>query len=121
MKILLLDDEENILSSMKRALERLNHVVDCSNNAKDALAVVEKGDYDFALVDYMMPENDGIWFMRHAKLPKKTKVLLVTAFVNRQVIDEMFKLGACGYLIKPIDSKELSMHFEFHSQPRPAE
>jgi DNA-binding response OmpR family regulator len=121
MKILLLDDEENILSSTKRALEYLHHSVDCANNAKKALTMAENGDYDFALVDYMMPENDGIWFMRHAKFPKKTRILLVTAFVNRQVIDEMFKLGACGYLIKPIDTKELSLHLDFHSHPQPAE
>ena len=121
MRILLLDDEEHILSSMKRALELMRHSVDCFNNAKAAVAGVEQGDYDFALVDYKMPENDGIWFMQNAKIPKKTKVLLATAFVNRKVIDEMFRLGAIGYLIKPIDSKELSVHLEFHSRPRPLE
>ena len=116
MKILLLDDEENIRSALKRVLERLNHTVDCASNAQQAIPMIESGDYDFALVDYMMPEHDGTWFMRHAKIPKTTKVLLVTAFVNRHVIDEMFRLGACGYMIKPLDMDELSMHLKFHSQ-----
>lgn len=121
MKILLVDDEEHILSSLKRALEKLTYTVDCANNAKQGVQMIKQGDYDFALIDYMMPENDGIWFMRNADIPQKTKVLLLTAFVDRKVIDEMFKLGAKGYLIKPVEAEEISLHLDFHSRPRQLE
>jgi len=119
MKILLLDDEENVLKSLQRTLVLMNHSVDCFSSAKDAVAAIETGEYDFALVDYKMPEFSGIWFMKNAKVPRKTKVLLITAFVNREVITEMMRLGACGYLIKPFNENELKMHLAFHSQKVP--
>ena len=113
MKILVLDDEVSLLESLKRMLEEYNHDVHCSDNAKDAVAKVEQNRYDVVLVDYKMPENDGLWFMRTAKLPRETKVLLITAYVNRRVINQMFELGASGYLIKPFNDEELLRHLSF--------
>jgi response regulator of citrate/malate metabolism len=57
--------------------------------------------------------------MKNAKLQRRTRVVLMTAFVNSEVISEMFKLGAVGYLIKPFDSKELLRHIDFHSGLQP--
>jgi len=120
MKIMIVDDEENVLKSLQRTLALMNHQVDCFSSAKEAVDAITNGDYDFALVDYKMPEFTGIWFMKNANLPKKTKVLLITAFVNRKVISEMLHLGACGYIIKPFNENELKMHLSFHSQHVPA-
>ena len=119
MKILLLDDEEMVRKSLQRTLVLINHEVDCFSSAKDAAVAIENGGYDFALIDYKMPEFSGIWFMKNANIPRKTKVLLITAFVNREVITEIMRLGACGYLIKPFNENELKMHLAFHSQKVP--
>ena len=116
MKILVLDDQNEILTSLKAILTGLGHDPHCVDNAKEAVGMIEDGDYDFALIDYMMPENNGIWFMETANVPKTTRVLLMTAFVNRDVINEMFKLGARGYLIKPFAEGELKTHLDFHAQ-----
>lgn len=116
MKILLIDDEVSVLDSLKNVLSELNHVCVCANNAVDAVAIIENGDFDFALVDYKMPGHDGIWFMKNASIPPKTKVLLMTANVNREIINEMFKLGARGYLIKPFTDGEIQQHLDFHSK-----
>jgi DNA-binding response OmpR family regulator len=118
MKILLLDDEANILSSVERILTGLGHAVDCMSDAKKAAEVIEKGGYDFALVDYMMPVHDGVWFMKNARIPKDTKVLLMTAHVDREIIKQMLGLGARGYLIKPLEKDELEFHFSFHARPK---
>jgi len=115
MNILLLDDEEKLLSSVSRMLVLMGHNVETYTSAKQAAEAIATEKYDFALVDYLMPENDGIWFMKHAEVPKKTKVLLMTAYVNRKVISEMFRLGAVGYLIKPFDADEVNMHFHYHT------
>jgi DNA-binding response OmpR family regulator len=115
MKILILDDEENVLKSLERTLVLMKHEVKCFMSAKEAIPEIEGGSYDFALVDYKMPEFSGIWFMQNAKVPRATKVLLITAYVNREVITEMMKLGARGYLIKPFNENELKMHLSFHS------
>ena len=115
MKILVLDDEEGILVALKSMLELRGHDVDCAERAQDAVDLVRKNHYDFVFVDYKMPDNDGLWFMKNANLPRNTKALLVTAFVNRQVINRMFSLGASGYLIKPFDEEEVLRNIEFHT------
>ena len=117
MKLLVLDDDRAMLSALKDLLAKYEHAVDCCDNARDAVDMVAKGDYDFVLVDYKMPDNDGIWFMHNAKLPRKTKAILITAYVNRDIIKKMFALGACGYLIKPFDDQEILRHIAFYSVP----
>lgn len=117
MKVLLLDDDRDLLSALKDLMARYEHIVDCCDNAKEAVGKVTDGDYDFVLVDYKMPENDGIWFMRNVRLPRKTKALLMTAYVNRDVINKMFSLGACGYIIKPFDEEEILRHLSYYQLP----
>jgi len=117
MKLLMLDDDCDLLSALKDLLSKYEHEVECCDNAKDAVERVANNNFDFVLVDYKMPENDGIWFMHNAKIPRKTKVLLMTAYVNRDVINKMFSLGACGYLIKPFDDEELLRHINYYSMP----
>jgi two-component system NtrC family sensor kinase len=114
MKILLLDDEVTLLESLKKVLAQLGHESVCVTSPKEAIPLIETGDFDFAFVDFQMDENDGIWFMKNAKIPSNTKVLLMTAHVNRDVINEMFKLGARGYLIKPFSEGEIEQHLDFH-------
>lgn len=115
MKIMLLDDEEEILTSLARALRLMGHDVDCYSTAAAAVTAYEQGHYDFALVDYLMPQANGVWFMKQIKDKRKTKILLMTAFTNRTVIAEMLRLGAAGYMIKPFDEEEIQMHLSFHS------
>jgi CheY-like chemotaxis protein len=75
MKILILDDDKELLSALRRVLESNDHDVAVSDNAKAALPMAEQNDYDLLLVDYKMPDNDGMWFMRNVRLPKKSRVV----------------------------------------------
>jgi len=117
MKILVLDDDWELLEVLAKELALANHEVDCSNCAKKAVEMVALKTYDFVLVDYKMPEKDGIWFMKNAKFSRNTKTMLVTAFVNRDIIKKMFALGVCGYIIKPFTCDELVRHLHFYAQP----
>jgi DNA-binding response OmpR family regulator len=114
MRILIMDDDHNLLDALRHMLEEHNHEVHTVDNAKDAVAKVAETDYDIVMADYRMPGEDGIWFMKNAKLKRSTKVLLCTAYANREVIKQMFELGACGYLIKPFDEEEVLRNLEFH-------
>lgn len=120
MKILILDDDRALLDALKQMLVQNDHEVDCADNAKQAVQMVEKKEYNFVLVDYKMPENDGIWFMQNAKLSRETKTLLITAYVNRDMINRMFSLGASGYLIKPFGEEELLRHLNFYLKKDPS-
>lgn len=119
MRILILDDEQKLLVSLKGVLSESDFEVDCADAAENAVELVKNNRYDFILVDYKMPGKDGVWFMRNADIPRETKVLLITAYVNRDVINEMFSLGASGYLIKPFDEEELMHHLSFHADEEP--
>ena len=116
MKILVVDDDKALLGALARVLKEHDHEADCIDNAREAAEMVEKTKYDFVLLDYKMPQNDGIWFMKNAKVPRETKILLITAYVNRKVVNKMFELGASGYLIKPFDGEEIVRHLAFYSQ-----
>ncbi len=115
MKILIVDDDIDILRSLEKMLVDHGHGVDSSDNAETAVAMAEKEHYDFVLVDYKMPNKDGSWFVKNAELPPTTKILLVTAYADKKIIRKMFKLGVSGYVIKPFDAEELLRHLAYHS------
>jgi DNA-binding response OmpR family regulator len=116
MKILVIDDDKPLREEVKKILIAAGHNADCVGSAMEALPMAGSGKYDFLLVDYRMPEHDGVWFMRNVKLPKHTRALLVTSYLDRALIGKMFRAGAVGYVIKPFDEEELLRHLEFHSQ-----
>ena len=107
MRILVVDDDETLGETMREILSFQNLDVDWAVSAPDGLAKINVEHYDVVLVDYVMPDHDGLWFMSNAKLPRSTKALLMTGHLDRKVINEMFNLGACGYIIKPFDEEEL--------------
>ncbi len=115
MKILVLDDHEAFRDEIAETLNRHGHEADGVARAEDAIPLVENGGYDMVLVDFNMPGHDGLWFMKNVKLPKPTKALLVTAHVNRKIINEMFKVGVSGYIIKPFDETALLKNLDFHA------
>ena len=120
-RILIVDDDAPLLAELVKILTAREYMVTCAGNAEIGAEAIRDQNYDFVLLDYRMPGKNGSWFMRHASLADKTKVLLLTAFANRQLIDEVMKLGASGYLVKPIDEDELLQHLEFHSSRKTGE
>lgn len=119
MKILVVDDDTKLSAEVANILTRRGHTADCIDKADQAVPLAEGGSYDFVLVDYRMPEHDGMWFMKTVKLPRRTKALLVTSFVDRNVIRAMFAAGVSGYIIKPFDEDELVRNLAFHSDRHP--
>ncbi|MEI6970382.1 MAG: response regulator [bacterium] len=116
MRVLVVDDDVRLLAETGRILTRNGHSVDCIDNAKAAVEITKRNCYDFVLVDYRMPEHDGIWFLRNAALPRRTKALLVTSLADGTVIRQMFGAGVSGYVLKPFDETELLCHLKFHSE-----
>ena len=66
MHLLVVDDDGRLLDEVASILSRNGHSVDCVDNAVQAQGMVNEGHYDFILVDYRMPEHDGIWFMNRS-------------------------------------------------------
>jgi DNA-binding response OmpR family regulator len=118
MRVLIIDDHKGFRDELRQMLTRHGHVVDDVESAKDAVAMAETAVYDFLLLDYQMPEYDGLWFLRHARIPRHTKVLLVTSHTHNTLLTEMLRAGAVGYLIKPFDEEDVLRHLAFHSSRR---
>ena len=108
MKLLLADDEKELVSALLAILKHSNYTVDAVYNGTDALDYALAGDYDGLILDVMMPGMDGMEVLK--KIREKglsTPVLFLTA---KTEVDDRIKgldLGADDYLPKPFDMGEL--------------
>lgn len=108
MRILLAEDERPLARSLVKIFEKNFFTVDAVENGEDALAYLESGQYDVAVLDIMMPKADGITVLRRLRAAGNAiPVLLLTA--KSEVDDKVQGLdsGANYYLTKPFDTKEL--------------
>ena len=108
MRILLADDEVSLTKALVHILEKNNFSAEAVYNGEDALAYLENGSYDAAILDVMMPKKDGIQVLK--KIREKgitTPVLMLTA--KSEIDDKVEGLdsGANDYLTKPFDTREL--------------
>jgi CheY-like chemotaxis protein len=115
MRILVLDDHDAFRDEVIGILTRNGHEAQGVATAPAAIPLVENGHFDIVLVDYSMPQHDGIWFMRTVHRPKRTKAILVTAHVNREMIVSMFNAGISGYIIKPFDEDGLMRNLKAYA------
>lgn len=116
MKILAIDDEPAILASLRMILTEVPDCeLDCVTSVREALEITRENEYDFIFVDLKMPDRDGIYFIKNASLPRRTKVLLLTAYLNRAELNDLFRSGISGYLTKPFSRDDVLRHLAFHS------
>ncbi|MGN0999747.1 MAG: response regulator transcription factor [Faecousia sp.] len=108
MKLLLAEDEASLSRALVKILEKNHYTADAVDNGADALAYLESGQYDAAILDIMMPKMDGITVLKRLRQQGiTTPVLLLTA--KAEIDDKVLGLdsGADDYLTKPFDSREL--------------
>lgn len=109
MKILIIEDELNLASFLKRGLEEEGHQVDMALDAKTAKIHVATNHYDLLLLDIILPDGNGVTLCKdfhslHPKLP----IILLTALGSTH--DKVIGLdaGADDYLVKPFQFSELT-------------
>jgi DNA-binding response OmpR family regulator len=108
MRILVVEDDQKILSALKRGLERQSYAVDAVANGGEGLSMAISEPYDLVILDRMLPDVEGLKIlksMREASI--QTPVLLLTA--KDKVLDraEGLNAGADDYLVKPFAFVEL--------------
>lgn len=104
-KILVVDDEVDILSSYQEVLEDAGFNVDTATNGNEALTLLENNEYSLVLLDIMMPIGpDGIEVLKLARSDtnkyKKPIIVMLTNLALTNNVKEAFDYGAEGYLIK---------------------
>jgi DNA-binding response OmpR family regulator len=108
MRILLAEDEKALSKAIIKIFEKNNYSADAVYDGEDALAYLEMGNYDVAVLDIMMPKMDGITVLKKIRAEgNRIPVLMLTA--KSEIEDRVLGLdsGANDYLPKPFDSREL--------------
>jgi len=108
MRLLLVEDEKNMASFIKRGLEEEHYVVDLAPNGENALFLAETNTYDLIILDIMLPDTTGFIICKELREKKiDTFILMLTALddVKDKVLG--LKTGADDYLGKPFDFDEL--------------
>ena len=112
-KILVIDDEELLIKSMNRLLEKHGFEVYSAKNGNDAEVMAEEEDFDLIICDIRMPGRDGVETVKaiknssKEKKGKKTGVIFITGFADEETELEAMKLKPLAYLMKPFDINEL--------------
>jgi DNA-binding NtrC family response regulator len=108
MKILVVEDEDILRISIRDDLKEAGFKVAGCRTPVSALSLLETEKYDVAIVDYKMPEMDGITLLQRIKqkLPD-CAVIVISAFGTIQIAVEAMKRGAYDYITKPFSNEEL--------------
>ena len=106
-KITLVDDDENIVTSVSLALESHGHVVKAYYDGAAGLAALENDPPDMAILDVKMPRMDGMELLRRLRRTSELPVIILTS--KDEEIDEIlgFNLGADDYIHKPFSQRLL--------------
>lgn len=107
-KILIVDDELNILTSLARGLKLEGYYALTASNGKDALEIIAKEDVGLVLLDIVMPKMDGIeTLMKIKELNPELTVIMMSAQEEIEVAVKSMELGAKKYLVKPAKLDEI--------------
>lgn len=108
MKILIVEDEHLIATSLKKGLEQEHYTVDIAFDGLEGYDLAASGEYDIILLDLMLPGLDGISICQKLRSENiHTPILMLTA--KSQIEDKIkgFDVGADDYLTKPFAFEEL--------------
>jgi DNA-binding response OmpR family regulator len=105
--ILVVDDEERLTSLLEAYLQQEGFRVITAGNGLEALEVVRRDPPNLIVLDIMMPEMDGVEFLRVLRTQDSTPVILLTARVGDEDKVIGLELGADDYLTKPFRPREL--------------
>jgi len=113
MKVLLVDNEPNVLEVMRLGLGIKGYDVDTVRRAVRALEALKEKQYDVILLDLLMPEMSGIELLKRIKQSDiKSKIFILSGYVSDEVIQEAMDEGAAGYIAKPSSADQICSTIE---------
>lgn len=108
MRLLICEDEEDILNGLAKGLRKLNYYVDTAMDGEEALSLYFESEYDLIILDLNMPKLDGLEVLKSIREDNaESKVIILSArdTLNDKVLG--LDLGANDYLVKPFHFREL--------------
>ena len=106
-KVLVVDDEPSILTLLTFNLEKEGYQVTTSEDGKNGFELALSNQYDFIILDVMLPDGDGFQLLNKIRVSSQIPVLFLTA--KDEIEDRLLGLGlgADDYIVKPFIPKEL--------------
>ena len=106
MRILVVDDDESIRTTTQLLLIREGYSVTTALNGRAGLAAMETTTFDAVVLDWMMPELDGVETCRELRLTSSVPVLMLTGRSSEHDKVRALDVGADDYLTKPFGPRE---------------
>lgn len=108
MRILVIEDDEDLADALVRRLRRLGHAVDCQRDGLNADGVLQYETFDLVILDIGLPRMSGFEILHRLRdRGSKTPVLALTARIDIEDRVHALDTGADDYLAKPFDFREL--------------
>jgi len=107
-KILVIDDEEELLNMIKLRLEANHYKVVTADNGVAGLEQWKNEQPDLIILDVLMPEMDGYTFIQEAKARKDLNSASIIVLTAKNQMEDIFKIeGIKDYILKPFDDENL--------------
>ena len=108
IKILVVDDDQSIRTTMKVILEDEGYIVDLAATGSEAIQKTEKTAYNLALLDIRLPDMEGVELLKLMKenVPR-TRKIMVTGYPSMQNAITALNKNADAYLVKPVNVEKL--------------
>lgn len=119
MRILVIEDDRDVLSYIEKGLKQEGHTIDTSETGKDGLFLATTETYDVIVVDRMLPELDGLTIIKMLRgADKDTPVLILSAMGEVDDRVQGLRMGGDDYLVKPFAFTELLARIEVLAKRR---
>jgi len=106
--VLIVDDDKNMCWILSRLLEDVGFKVKSVSSAKEALPLIEDGGISVAILDYRLPDMNGIELFKYIKREHSLiPSILITSYGSKQLGEEAKEAGFFAYLDKPFSNQEL--------------
>lgn len=107
--LLLVDDDRLVLATLTQGLQAAGYQISSADSAEDALAQLDAGlAPDLALLDMRLPGDDGLALAAQLRVRGPIPFLMLSAYSDEATVQEAAQLGALGYLVKPIDTAQIT-------------
>jgi len=116
MKVLVVDDDQNIRLLLNFNLSASGHKVITANNGKEGIDLALREKPDLILLDIMMPVMDGYQacqILKEKSITKDIPVFILSAKSQMMDLDEAFNAGADDYITKPFDIEKLEYSINY--------
>ncbi|WP_143961859.1 response regulator [Litoribacter populi] len=106
--ILIVEDDVVFCKLLTRFLTKNNYTTNDAQSAKQAFELLKEHTFDLAILDYRLPDENGLSILESIKENNKvSKVILITRYGDQEVANKAIDLGADAYVSKPINPDEL--------------